>query len=96
MNDQWSTLANAVVLQAALDWLGANKYIELNEGSNRIRIRYLVNTARKVKQDSEEFFLSERFGCFTDLDGHYVLRSLKEEAARRKDDSYGFGFMIGL
>ena len=94
MNDQWTDLANAIVMQAALDWLGANKYIENHEKSDVYWMKMQVDRARNIKYDAERFFLGERITYFTDLNGPYILKRLKEEAQLRKDDSYGFGFVL--
>lgn len=94
MDDQWTALANAIVLQAALDWLGANKFIEKYEDSDSYRVKIRVSMARYIKHESECFFLGERITYFTDLDGRYILKLLKEEAETRKDDPYGFAFVL--
>jgi hypothetical protein len=69
--DPYERLANAVVKQAADDWLLAVK--KLKRGKRNPE-------AQRIKEDAEEFFLSERFKYFTSLDGKTLLRKLKEEA----------------
>lgn len=69
--DPYKRLANAVVLQAVMDWRNAVK---------RLKRRKRNSEAKRMKEDAEEFFLSERFLCYTSLDGKMLLQKLREEA----------------
>ena len=69
--DPYERLANAVVKQAVDDWRLAVK---------KLKRRKRNQEAQRIKEDAEEFFLSERFKSFTSLDGKTLLRKLKEEA----------------
>lgn len=69
--DPYKRLANAVVLQAVMDWRNAVK---------RLKRRKRNSEAKRMKEDAEEFFLSERFLCYTSLDGKTLLQKLREEA----------------
>ena len=69
--DPYERLANAVVKQAVDDWRLAVK---------KLKRRKRNQEAQRIKEDAEEVFLSERFKCFTSLDGKTLLRMLKEEA----------------
>ncbi|MDY6334989.1 MAG: hypothetical protein SPL56_09325 [Lachnospiraceae bacterium] len=69
--DPYERLANAVVKQAVDDWRLAVK---------KLKRRKRNQEAQRIKEDAEEFFLSERFLCYTSLDGKMLLQKLREEA----------------
>ena len=70
IEDGFSNLANAIILQAVKDYRDAlktlNKYPDSIEGN-------------KMKSDGERFFRSKWFSQVTSLDGNMLLIKLKEE-----------------
>ena len=71
MTDPYENLANAIVMQAVKDWRDAVK---------KLKKRPRYEPAKEIKEECEEFFLSERFGIFTKVDGRWLLQKLKKEA----------------
>ena len=67
-------LCNAVVNRAVEDWRLAVKRIK-NSGKPS-------QTDIFIKEECEEFFLSDRFNIFTQLDGKLLLDKLKKEYER--------------
>ena len=65
-------LANAVVVQAARDY---------REALGRLKKHPDDGYANKMKKECEKFFLSQRFDCFTTLDGKALLEQLRKEFA---------------
>ena len=70
MTDAYENLANAIVLQAVKDWRSAVRTLKK-------RTRY--DPAKQMKEECEQFFLSEWFEQLTSVDGRYLLRKLKQE-----------------
>lgn len=68
--EPYERLANAVVLQAVKDWRMAVK--KLKRGKKNY-------DAERIKEQTEEFFLSNRFSYFTLTDGRALLEKLKKE-----------------
>jgi hypothetical protein len=67
--DAYKRLGNAVILQAARDYKRAY----------RKRARYPKdNSAKDECRELEEFFRSQRFQIFTDLDGPALLEKLQK------------------
>ena len=64
-------LANAVVCRAADDWKLAVKRIKKSRKPSKADMI--------TKEECEEFFLSDRFKLFTELDGKLLLDKLKKE-----------------
>lgn len=72
IHDPYEDLANAIVIQAAKDYRGANAVLRRKPGSY---------AAKAMKLDVERFFASPWFGELTNLDPHILLSRLQEEAA---------------
>ena len=70
MKDPYENLANAVILQAVKDWRSAVR---------KLKKRPRYDPARQMKEECEQFFLSEWFGELTEVDGGYLLRKLRLE-----------------
>ena len=70
MNDGYENLANAIVLQAVKDWRSAVRKLKK-------RPRYAP--ARQMKDECEQFCLSDWFEALTSVDGGMILRKLKQE-----------------
>ena len=68
--DPWEALANAVVRQAVEDY----KYLQK---IGKFSTKYLGSVISR--KEIENFFLSEAFCLYTDLDGKEILRILKGE-----------------
>ena len=64
-------LANAVVYKAVKDWKLAVKRIKKSRKPSKADII--------TKEECEEFFLSDRFKLFTELDGKLLLDKLKKK-----------------
>ena len=71
MTAPYENLANAIVLQAVKDWRSAVRTLKK-------RPRY--DPAKQMKNECEDFFLSDWFEALTSADGRMILRKLKEEA----------------
>lgn len=69
--DAWENLCNAVVYKAVKDWKLAVKRIKNSRKPSKADMI--------TKEECEEFFLSDRFKIFTELDGKVLLEKLKEE-----------------
>ncbi|MGN1023401.1 MAG: hypothetical protein ACI4OJ_07885 [Lachnospiraceae bacterium] len=69
--DPYERLGNAVVLLAVRDWKMAAK---------RLKGGRKNDAAERVRAETEEFFLSDRFSMFTRIDGKALLKRLKKEA----------------
>lgn len=69
--ESYENLANAIILRAVEDYRDALKKLKINP-------KY--QPALKMKEECEQFFLSEWFTILTPLDGAALLRKLKEEA----------------
>jgi hypothetical protein len=63
-------LGNAVVMQAVRDWRSATRTLKRNPGNYE---------AKRLKEDCEQFFLSQYFNIYTDLDGRALLDKLRKE-----------------
>lgn len=70
LEENYQNLANAIVKQAAKDWLGAMKRLKKKPG-NKI--------AQETRDECERFFRSGWFEQLTGVDGEFLLRKLKEE-----------------
>ena len=69
----WQALANAIVIQAAKDYI-ALRHV-LREAPNNSK-------ANKMIADIKAFFCSRWYAQLTDLDPEFLLRKLREEAAK--------------
>lgn len=63
-------LGNEVVMQAVKDWRSATRTLKRNPGNYN---------AKCLKEDCEQFFLSQYFNIYTDLDGRALLDKLRKE-----------------
>ena len=70
IDDGFSNLANAIILQAVKDYRDALK--TLKNYPNSI-------DANKEKFDGERFFHSKWFSDITSIDGNMILKKLREE-----------------
>lgn len=70
MSDGYENLANAIILQAVRDW---------RESVKKLKKRPRYDPAKQMKEECEQFFLSEWFEQLTSVDGRYLLRKLKQE-----------------
>ena len=68
--DVWLRLANAVVIQAEMDW---------QESTQRLKINPDDEEAKSLLKDAEEFFLPEDYLMFTRYDGRQLLARLKKQ-----------------
>ena len=79
----YEDFANAIIIQAANDWRAAQRTLRnrpLYPTSTQAR-RLLV--AEQTAEECERFFLSEWMTILTRVDGSYLLRKLREEAAEQ-------------
>ena len=74
MNDPYSELANAIVLQGVKDWRDAVR---------KLKKRPRYEPAKKMKKECENFFLSDWFKVLTSVDGKYLLEKLQKEAEQQ-------------
>lgn len=70
--DPYENLANAIVAQAARDYLAALKKLKKNPGNR---------TAMDEAMRLEKFFHSGWYGVLTNIDGDYLIRKLREKVA---------------
>ena len=70
--DPYENLANAIVAQAARDYLAALKKLKKNPGN-----RKAMDDAMRL----EKFFHSGWYGVLTSVDPDYLIRKLREKVA---------------
>jgi hypothetical protein len=70
--DPYENLANAIVAQAARDYLTALKKLKKNPGNR---------TAMDDAMQLEKFFHSGWYGVLTSIDGDYLIRKQREKVA---------------
>lgn len=70
----YENLANAIILRAVEDWRDADR---------RLRRKPQNRESRALKEETEEFFLSDWFSVLSKLDGETLLRRLQEEAENK-------------
>ena len=70
LEENYQNLANAIVKQAAKDWLRAMKRLKKKPGNK---------AAQETRDECERFFRSGWFEQLTGADGEFLLRKLKEE-----------------
>lgn len=70
--DPYENLANAIVAQAARDYLDVLKKLKKNP-----RSRTAMDDAMRL----EKFFHSGWYGVLTSIDGDYLIRKLREKVA---------------
>lgn len=73
MDEAYSRLANAIVLQAVKDWRAARRKLKKKSHNESARIEL---------ESCERFFRSDLFRELTDVDGGVILRKLYEEDSR--------------
>lgn len=76
MNELYEELATAIILRAVEDW---------RESVKTLKKRPRNDEARQMKDECEQFFLSEWFGVLTSVDGSMILRKLKQEEGIHED-----------
>ena len=76
MNELYEELATAIILQAVEDWRKSVK---------ALKKRPHCTEAMMMKDECEQFFLSEWFGVLTSVDGSMILRKLKQEEGVHED-----------
>ena len=76
MNELYEKLATAIILQAVEDWRKSVK---------ALKKRPHFTEAMMMKDECEQFFLSEWFGVLTSVDGNMILRKLKQEEGIHED-----------
>lgn len=67
--DGLERFGNAVVMQAVRDWRYATRKLKRNPGNYE---------SKRLKKDCEQFFLSQYFDMYTDLDGRALLDKLRK------------------
>ena len=67
----YENLANAIVKQAARDYMTALKRLKKNPYDRK---------KRKEVRELEEFFHSDWYELLTDVDADYLIRKLREKA----------------
>ena len=72
MDDNYTELANAIILQAVKDYRGALK---------KLKKRPRSETAKISKQEVERFFRSDWYLQLTALDPEMLMQKLKEEVS---------------
>ena len=70
MTKAYENLIQAIVLQAVKDWRKSVKKLKKHP-------RY--TPAKQMKDECEDFFLSDWFEELTDVDGSNILRRLRQE-----------------
>ena len=73
MDEAYSRLANAIVLQAVKDWRVARRKLKRKSHNESARIELEI---------CDRFFRSEWFTELTEVDGGVLLRKLYEEDSR--------------
>ena len=77
--DPWEELANAVIYQAAADWLGAVRTLQHPPGRpGAVQDRQLLKAAL-MRYDCEKFFRSRWFRILTGTDPAVILERLNNE-----------------
>lgn len=71
MSDPYESLANAIILQAVKDWRDSVK---------KLKKRPRFQPAMDMKEECEEFFLSDYYKILSSVDGEWLLNKLKKEA----------------
>jgi len=71
MSDPYDSLANAIILQAVKDWRDSVK---------KLKKRPRFQPAMDMKEECEEFFLSDYYKILSSVDGEWLLNKLKKEA----------------
>ena len=73
MEEAYSRLANAIVLQAVKDWRAARRKLKRKSHNESARIEL---------ESCERFFRSDWFTELTNVDGEILIRKLYEEDGR--------------
>ena len=73
MKDAWLDLANAIVQQAARDYIDALKKLKRNPSNEN---------AAMSKRVLERFFRSSWYEELTDIDGERLIKMLQKEVGR--------------
>ena len=87
MYDPYEELANAIVMQACIDYIKTQKKIDnylqrdissLSE-EERIKFKFRVYNLKRQLEVIEEFFFSSEYAILTNVDPKIVLKAVKEE-----------------
>ena len=70
MDTGWEDLANAIIAQAAEDWMWAQRKLQRRPNNWQ---------ALQAVRETETFFRSRWFGRLSGANPEYVIRKLKEE-----------------
>ena len=76
MNELYEEFATAIILQAVEDWRTSVKTLKKRPRNDE---------ARQMKDECEQFVLSEWIGVLTSVDGNMILRKLKQEEGIHED-----------
>lgn len=71
--DEWQALANAIIEQAAKDYMTAIR---------RLKRERTGAAAMKEAMEIEKFFHSEWYKTLTSIDGDYMIDRLRREAVK--------------
>ena len=69
--DEWSDLAEAIILKAVDDYRHTGKRLLAKPTDDRLKLQ---------KAEIEQFFLSSWFQVLTDLDGQLLLKKLQQRS----------------
>lgn len=70
--DPWEALANAIIIQAAKDYMRACRSLKKPKCSKR-------QEHERMKSDCLRFFHSQWYCALTEVDSDYLIRKLNEE-----------------
>lgn len=74
MSDPYENLVNAIIKQAARDYMTALRKLKKNPRNK---------AAMTEAMDLERFFHSGWYGCLTAVDGDYLIERLREEVNKK-------------
>lgn len=74
--DGYERLGNAVVMHAVRGWRFATRKLKRNPDNYE---------AKRLKKECEQFFLSQDFSMYTDLDGRALLDKLMKEMGAKEN-----------
>lgn len=74
MGDPYENLANAIIKQAARDYMTVLRKLKKNPQNK---------AAMAEAMELERFFHSGWYGCLTSVDGDYLIERLREEVKKK-------------
>ena len=95
MNGVYFDLANAVVLQATIDWEESVEIIRKMKHSKRRDKKSIIRRAKRRKADCEEFFKSAWFVTLTNLDGKQLLKDLEKKDKDKQKAKFNVANVAG-